>query len=65
MCQIGCNFQLYNLTTKKSHCNCLPQTSKTITNIDEINFEYSNIKNEFYDTLNNSNFRILKCFQKL
>ena len=63
MCQIGCNFQLYNLTTKKSHCNCLPQTSKTITNIDEINFEYSKLTNEFYDTLNNSNFRILKCFK--
>ena len=62
MCQEGCNFQLYNLTTKKSQCDCVAQTSKTIIDIDEIDFEHSSISDEFYDTLNNSNFRILKCF---
>ena len=53
----------YNLTTKKSQCDCSVQTSETITNIDEINFEDSSLAEEFFDTLNNSNFRVLKCYK--
>ena len=63
LCQQGCTLHTYNLTTKKSQCDCFVQTSETITNINEINFKDSNIKNEFYDTLKNSNFRVLKCFK--
>ena len=63
MCQEGCTFQSYNLTTKKSQCDCSVQTSETITNIDEINFEDSSLAEEFFDTLNNSNFRVLKCYK--
>ena len=63
MCQEGCTFQSYNLTTKKSQCDCSVQTSETITNIDEINFEDSSLAEEFFDTLNNSNFRVLRCYK--
>ena len=63
MCQEGCIFQSYNLTTKKSQCDCSVQTRETITNIDEINFEDSSLAEEFFDTLNNSNFRVLKCYK--
>ena len=63
LCQQGCTLHTYNLTTKKSQCDCFVQTSQTITNINEINFLDSNIKNEFYETLKNSNFRVLKCFK--
>ena len=63
MCQEGCIFQSYNIITKKSQCDCTVQTSETITNIDEIHFEDSSLTGEFYNTLNNSNFRVLKCFK--
>ena len=63
MCQKGCTFQTYNLTTKKSQCDCFVQTEETKTNLDEIVIENSNIKDEFFNTLNNSNFRVLKCFK--
>ena len=63
MCQEGCTFESYNLTTKKSQCDCEVQTNETITNIDEINFENTNLAKEFFHTLNNSNFRVLKCYK--
>ena len=63
MCQEGCEFLFYNITTKKSECNCAIQTSEIVTNIDEINFEFSSLSDEFFNTINNSNFRVLKCFK--
>ena len=63
MCQKGCEFILYNLTTKKSECNCAIQTTETIINVNELNFEFSSLSNEFFNTINNSNFRVLKCFK--
>ena len=63
MCQEGCTFQEYNLTTKKSQCDCFVQSTEIITEINKIQFENSNIKDEFFNTLNNSNFRVFKCFK--
>ena len=63
MCQEGCTFEYYNLTTRKSQCDCEVQTNATVTNIDEINFENTNLAKEFFNTLNNSNFRVLKCYK--
>ena len=63
LCQEGCQFQLYNSTTKKSQCDCLVQTQETKTNITEINFGTPSLKDEFFNTLNNSNFRVLKCYK--
>ena len=63
MCQEGCTFQEYNLTTKKSQCDCFVQSTEIITEINKIQFENSNIKDEFFNVLNNSNFRVFKCFK--
>ena len=64
MCQQGCTLNKYNLTTRKSKCDCFVQKGETIINMDKINFEDdSSIKDEFFDTLKNSNFRVLKCFK--
>ena len=64
MCQQGCTLNKYNLTTGKSQCDCFVQKGETVTNMDKINFEDdSSIKDEFFDTLKNSNFRVLKCFK--
>ena len=63
MCQEGCIFQSYNSTTKKSDCNCSVQIAETITDMEKINYEKSNFGEEFYQTLNNSNFRVLKCYK--
>ena len=63
LCQQGCTLKEYNITTKKSQCNCAVQTNKTITNLEEIKFSDSSIKSEFFDTLKNSNFRVLECYK--
>ena len=63
MCQIGCDFELYNDTTKKSKCECEVQKNSTQTNVIQINFNGRLIYNSFLVVLKNSNFMILKCFK--
>ena len=63
MCQEGCTFQNYNISTKKSECSCTVQASKTVTDIDKLNFDENDIADQFFKTLNNSNFRVLKCYK--
>ena len=63
MCQSGCEFELYNTTTKKAKCNCDVQTNTTETDVTKINFSKENILNSFVDTLTNSNFLVLKCYK--
>ena len=65
MCQTGCTLESYNSETKKAKCNCdIDDTSLSIKdiNIDTL-FNKNEIKQSFYDTLSNSNFRVLKCFK--
>ena len=63
MCQENCNFQYYNLTTKKAKCDCSVQTESTITDTSKINFNKDNFADSFYRTLKNSNFLVLKCYK--
>ena len=63
MCQEGCTFQSYDISTKKSECSCNVQDSKTVTDITKLNFDEYGIKDAFFHTLNNSNFRVLKCYK--
>ena len=63
MCQEGCTFKNYNITTKKSECSCTVQASKTVTDIDKLDFDEDEIMDVFFNTLNNSNFRVLKCYK--
>ena len=61
MCQNDCQFVFYNSTNKKSKCDCEIQTEETITDINNITFN-SQIISSFYNTLKNSNFLVVKCY---
>ena len=63
MCQTGCTFELYNETTKKAKCNCDAQSKLTETDISKINFNKDSIRDNFLNTLKNSNFLVLKCYK--
>ena len=63
MCQDGCSYQYYNLTTKKAKCDCSVQVEETITEIEKIKFDKNNLTNSFFNTLKNSNFLVLKCYK--
>jgi hypothetical protein len=63
MCQIGCDFELYNDTTKKSKCECEVQKNSTQTDVTEINFNGRLIYNSFLVVIKNSNFIVLKCYK--
>ena len=63
LCQDGCDFQSYNANTKKAKCECLIQTNKIInTDISELKFDRNEMIDQFYETLDNSNFRVLICY---
>ena len=62
MCQDGCTFESYNLTTRKAQCDCSIQIEETITDPSQINFNQK-LVDTFYSTLKNSNFLVLKCFK--
>ena len=66
LCQEGCEFESYFSNTKKAKCNCRINSNKNEIN----NFDLSNIqfnKNEmldrFKEVIDNSNFRVLKCYK--
>ena len=63
MCQTGCQLESYNSTSKKAKCNCAI-SSENVTSLD-INdlFDEKEIAKSFYNTLTNSNFRVLKCYK--
>ena len=63
LCQEGCDFQSYNLETKKAKCNCFIQSGKINTDISDLSFFRNEMIDEFYETLDNSNFRVLKCYK--
>ena len=63
MCQEGCSLINYNITLKKANCDCKVQIENTTTSIENINFNKKDIINNFYKTLTNSNFLVLKCYK--
>ena len=68
MCQTGCQLESYNSETKKAKCSCsLEQESSselTELNVDNL-FTREVIEEKFYNTLANSNFQVLKCYELL
>ena len=62
LCQDGCKFQIYYKETKKAKCQCPIQESE-IKNIKISNLQFDKNKmiKEFYNIIDNSNFRVLKC----
>ena len=63
LCQDGCDFQFYNIETKKAKCECSIQSSSINTDVSELSFDKNEMIDEFYETLDNSNFRVLKCYK--
>ena len=63
MCQNGYEFQNYNSTTKNAKCDCSVKTEEIEEfNIDNL-FDKKEISRSFYQTLSNSNFRVLRCYK--
>ena len=63
ICQTGCKFESYNKTTKKSKCNCEVQINKLQNDITKIDFSTSIFADSFIETLEYSNFLVLKCYK--
>ena len=63
MCQVNCTFKFYDINNEKAKCDCHVQIEETIKNIDTNNFGVSELVDDFYKTLKNSNFLVMKCFK--
>ena len=63
LCQKGCEFASFDTNTSKAECHCIAQTNDTITDVSKISFEKADFFDNFYKTLYNSNFRVLKCYK--
>ena len=63
LCQDGCDFKTYDLETKKAKCDCSIQTNEVNLDLSEVKFDKNEMLNDFYETLDNSNFRVLKCYK--
>jgi len=62
LCQKGCDFNSYDKLNQKSECHCNGQTNKVITDITKLHLDKDIIADSFLDTIKNSNFRVLKCY---
>ena len=68
LCQDGCNFQSYEKDSKKAKCQCSIQSeSESINELDlsEIKFDKNEMIDKFTEVIDNSNFRVLKCYNLL
>lgn len=65
MCQTGCEFILYNTTTKKSKCNCEVQSVSSDEDLNNVQFSTKKLADEFLTTFTNSNFRVLNVINWL
>ena len=66
ICQNGCLIQSYNKTNKKAKCDCEIQNKDTELNITKIitYIKTENISNILFETISNSNLKVLKCYKK-
>ena len=65
LCQMGCDLEYYNSTSKKAKCECSPQVEETepILSISSSKFDIKKIGDDFMRTIKNSNFLVLKCYK--
>ena len=64
LCQSGCLPSSYDKYTKRAVCNCEIKKNINIElNITKIFSYMDNIPELFFETISNSNFRILKCYK--
>ena len=64
LCQEGCAFQSYDTTNKKAKCQC-PLEESEINNIKMSNLQFKKNKmvKDFYNVIDNSNFKVMKCYK--
>ena len=65
LCQDGCEFQSFNTSTSSANCLCQVQTEETVVDSSLLSFDKKQFYDGFYKTLNNSNFRVVKCIKLL
>ena len=65
LCEEGCEFDKFDTNMSKAECLCNIQTNDTVTDVSKISFDKSEFVDNFYSTLYNSNFRVLKCYKTL
>ena len=65
ICQTHCELVSYNTTTEKAECDCKIQQEEIITSLEDIQFTKEEIIEAFVGTLQNSNFKVLKCYKLL
>jgi len=64
LCQEGCDFHSYDIETKKAKCDCYSQKKDlSIEDLSDIKFDKNQMIEDFYQTIQNSNFRVLKCYK--
>ena len=63
LCQAECEFQSYDTESKKAKCNCQIKKKEVNLDLSNIKFDKNEMLDEFYETLKNSNFRVLKCYK--
>ena len=63
LCQAECEFQSYDTESKKAKCNCQIKKKKVNLDLSNIKFDKNEMLDKFYETLQNSNFRVLKCYK--
>ena len=61
LCQDGCEFEEFDTETSKAVCSCNVQESQSVIDISKISFNKTKFFDSFYNTLYNSNFRVVKC----
>ena len=64
-CQEGCNIEGFDTKTSKAEILCQVQKAETIIDISQISFDKKEFLDGFYNTLFNSNFRVIKCIKLL
>ena len=65
ICQTGCQLISYNTKTEKAECDCKIQEDGINTNLEDISFSKEEIIDAFVGALQNSNFKVLKCYKLL
>ena len=64
LCQVGCKLQSFNYTSQKAKCDCNVKDTKSITNINDIEFNI-NLIVTIFSGLKYSNYLVAKCYKLL
>ena len=63
LCEVNCEYNGYNITIKKSKCEC--KIKEELSSISEMTKITEKILNNFSGLKNTTNFKIIKCFKYL